>query len=243
MTQYKLSVVTATYNAASVLPRLIESLMAQTDSDFEWVIADGQSNDETVEILEAARSNFKRMVLDSRPDFGIYDALNRGIQLSCGEYYLVLGADDELFPDAVANYKSAISKCHADFVTAKHQVNHSTIKAKINNREWLFGQYAHVYGHAVSLSIKKTLHQRIGWYSKKFPIAADQLFILKAIKTGATVSQESFVAGRFHLEGLSSTDTLGRFTESCRIQIMMGHNKGVQLILLMLKILKNFRKI
>ncbi|MEN9258541.1 MAG: glycosyltransferase [Gloeomargarita sp. SRBZ-1_bins_9] len=96
-----LSVVTATYNAAHDLPRLIASLAAQTDQDFEWVVADGVSTDGTLELLEQARQKLQRVVVDSRPDFGIYDALNRAVKLASGEYYLVVGADDMLFPEAI----------------------------------------------------------------------------------------------------------------------------------------------
>jgi len=89
-----ISIITATYNAAAVLPRLVESLIAQTDQDFEWVVADGASTDGTLEILEQAKTRLKNVVVDSRPDFGIYDAMNRAIKLSKSSYYLIVGADN-----------------------------------------------------------------------------------------------------------------------------------------------------
>lgn len=242
-TDLSLSIITATYNAAEHLPRLILSLQAQTDQDFEWVVADGASTDSTLALLHTAAPTFQRMLLDSSPDFGIYDALNRGVQLSSGTYYLVLGADDELLPDAVQNYKTAIAKSGADFVTAKSKCGNGFSGIRNPPWEWLHGAFTHVSGHAVDLAIKKSLHLKIGWYSKNYPIAADQFFILKCMRAGATVYTEDFLAGNFNTTGVSSVDTLGRLTESCRIQIKMGHNKIIQIGLLFLKIIKNIRSI
>jgi len=112
-----LSIVTATYNAAAHLPALIESLRGQTDKDFEWIIADGGSNDETQVILNAVRD--LNILLDSRPDFGIYDALNRAIKLTTADYYLVLGADDYLYPEAVASFRKVLFDSGADIVSAQ----------------------------------------------------------------------------------------------------------------------------
>jgi glycosyltransferase involved in cell wall biosynthesis len=52
-----ISIITATFNSASVLPRLIDSLIEQTDQDFEWIVADGGSRDETLRIIEKASNH------------------------------------------------------------------------------------------------------------------------------------------------------------------------------------------
>lgn len=72
--KYKLSVITATYNAIEYLPSLIECLRKQEDQDFEWVVADGASTDGTLELLESITD--LNIVITSQEDFGIYDALN-----------------------------------------------------------------------------------------------------------------------------------------------------------------------
>ena len=81
-----ISIVTATYNAAAHLQGLIASIKAQTDRDFEWVVADGSSSDDTLDILK--RIEGVSMLVDSQPDYGIYDAFNRAIKLARGDYYL-----------------------------------------------------------------------------------------------------------------------------------------------------------
>ena len=92
-----ISIITATYNAAPYLPRLIHSLRGQDFKNFEWVVADGGSSDETLEIL--SQVDDLNLIVDSRPDQGIYDAFNRAVALSSGDYILFLGADDYLIVD------------------------------------------------------------------------------------------------------------------------------------------------
>ncbi|GAA0218050.1 glycosyltransferase [Castellaniella daejeonensis] len=236
----RFSVVTATYNAAAVLPRLIMSLKAQTDQDFEWVVADGASADGTLAMLEEAGKTLSIRV-DSRPDFGIYDALNRAVKLATGDYYLVVGADDELFPDAVKNYKNACDITDADMVTALIEVNGRVGGVRSRQWEWLYGQFAHVSGHAVGLAIRRSLHDRFGWYSRKLPIAADQLFILKAVHGGSEISRQDFLAGKFRTEGTSGNDTVGTLVEGFRSQVLVGHNVWLQLLILCLRLFKNRR--
>ncbi|OYV85676.1 MAG: hypothetical protein B7Z63_05145 [Ignavibacteriae bacterium 37-53-5] len=88
--QPTISVVTATWNAAQHLPGLITSLQGQTDKEFEWVVADGASDDGTLELLRSVTG--LNIVISSQQDFGIYDALNRAIRIASGDYYIVCGA-------------------------------------------------------------------------------------------------------------------------------------------------------
>src|SRR6266702_4244755 len=112
-----ISVVTATYNCASQLPALIESLRKQTDRNFQWAVADGASSDGTLELLRSVTD--LDAVITSQPDFGIYDGLNRALRSAAGNYYIVAGADDYLAADAIANYREAIERSGADIVAAR----------------------------------------------------------------------------------------------------------------------------
>lgn len=234
-----ISVITATYNAAAVLPRLIESLAAQTDQDFEWVVADGGSTDGTLEILEKAKSQLKNVIIDSRPDFGIYDALNRAVKLSSGEYYVVMGADDEFFPNAIADYREACTQSWADFVTFSYYVGEKVIGVKGAKWEFLYAMNAHVTGHAVGLAIKKTLHDIHGFYSRYYPIAADQLFVLSAIKKGSSVCVRKAIVGRFAKGGLSGSDKIGTLLEIFRVQLRCGGRFFFIAILMFLRLAKH----
>lgn len=90
------SIITASYNAAPVLPRLLESLASQTFRDFELIVQDGASGDDTVAVLERFRGRLPALSLESAPDTGIYDAWNKAVPRVSGEWVLFLGADDRL---------------------------------------------------------------------------------------------------------------------------------------------------
>ena len=239
-----LSIITATFNAGNYLPGLVDSLKSQTDQNFEWVVVDGGSTDETLEILKGASACLKNVVIDSRQDFGIYDALNRGIKASKGSYYLVAGADDAFYPDAVLKYKAAINNSGADFVTALVSSNGKVHGPRRFMAPWLFGPFAYISSHAIGLATKRSLHEVFGLYSNQYPIGADQLFILNAIKSGATHSSHNFVAGRFDMEsGTSGNNVLCSLLDGYRVKINLGYSKTVQTFLLLLRLARHWKRL
>lgn len=90
----RVSIITATFNAATLLPYTIRSLRGQTCRDFEWVVVDGNSSDSTQVLLRENADLVTRWI--SEPDRGIYDAWNKGCKMTHGEWILFLGAGDEL---------------------------------------------------------------------------------------------------------------------------------------------------
>lgn len=236
----KLSVITATYNAVEHLPKLIESLHNQEDKDFEWVVADGASTDGTLELLQSITDlNIK---ISSQEDFGIYDALNRAIKISSGEFYLVVGADDLLYPNAICDYKQAIED-GVDIITAPIEFKYGISRSDGRGSSWLYAQFAYISGHAVGSIYRKSLHQEFGLYSRKFPIAADQLFILKCINGGVRVKRIKNIVGYFNNVGVSSMDSLGTLTEWYRVQLMSGEKKFLQTILFLMRLIKHYKNI
>ena len=100
------SVICVTFNAAQTFPALISSIAAHKTGQVEFVVIDGQSTDATVDILKANEA-----VIDfwmSEPDQGIYDAMNKAVIHSRGEWLIFIGADDVLadgFNDMIALLK------------------------------------------------------------------------------------------------------------------------------------------
>ena len=95
-TQYphpKFSVITVTYNAGKVLEDTIQSVVFQTYRNVEYIIVDGNSKDNTLEIVDKYRNRISQVI--SEPDKGLYDAMNKGIQLATGNYLCFLNAGDE----------------------------------------------------------------------------------------------------------------------------------------------------
>lgn len=99
----KVSIVTITYNAARTLQRTLDSVACQTYADIEHLIIDGASKDDTVAIAERykAMSHYE-VVIQSEPDKGLYDAMNKGLQKATGDYLVFLNAGDTLYaPDTI----------------------------------------------------------------------------------------------------------------------------------------------
>lgn len=106
------TIVTATYNAAAMLPQLLDSLASQTCNDFELVVQDGFSKDTTATILEQYRDKIPHISFVSEPDTGIYDAWNKALSRVQGEWVLFLGADDKI-ADATALEQAKARLAHA----------------------------------------------------------------------------------------------------------------------------------
>ena len=94
----KVSIVTITYNAARTLQRTLDSVACQTYTDIEHLIIDGASKDDTVAIAERYKAASRHeVVIQSEPDKGLYDAMNKGLQKATGDYLVFLNAGDTLY--------------------------------------------------------------------------------------------------------------------------------------------------
>ena len=95
----KLSIITVNKNNAEGLRKTIESVVCQTFKDFEYIVIDGASTDESVAVIETYLANVTYWV--SKPDRGIYEAINKGIKVAVGEYCLFLNSGDYLSSDSI----------------------------------------------------------------------------------------------------------------------------------------------
>ena len=89
----KFSIITVTYNAEKVLEDTIQSVIFQTYRNVEYIIVDGASKDHTLEIVNKYHNRINKVI--SEPDKGLYDAMNKGIQLATGDYLCFLNAGDK----------------------------------------------------------------------------------------------------------------------------------------------------
>ncbi|MDE6289895.1 MAG: glycosyltransferase [Muribaculaceae bacterium] len=110
-----ISVITITYNAAETLPLTMESVAEQTFCDFEHIVVDGASTDDTIMIARKMGRPGLRII--SEPDDGLYDAMNKGLKNACGRYLLFLNSGDRLHaPDTLQAYADAITKRNPDII-------------------------------------------------------------------------------------------------------------------------------
>lgn len=228
MTYPFISIITATLNAEDKIIPTIKSLENQTDKNFEWIISDGASIDNTVNIIKAVKNLNIKIISES--DFGLYDAINKAIKIACGDYYLVLGAGDLLEPNAIELYRKAACCTKASILSARVYMG-KKVKYPNRGKPWLFSAGAYISAHSVGTLIKKSLHDQLGYYSHRFPLGADYLFIKTAIQNGYKFHACDFIAGEFILGGISSTDTISVLCDTLRLQIETGENLILQILI------------
>lgn len=110
-----ISVITVCYNAEKVIAPTVMSVASQTMRDFEHIIVDGASGDDTITI--ARRICMENIRIFSEPDKGIYDAMNKGLRLARGEYVIFLNAGDTFYDEnTLRRYSEAIKASSPDII-------------------------------------------------------------------------------------------------------------------------------
>ena len=96
----RITIITVTYQAAAVMQRTLDSVSRQTFQQIEHLIIDGASKDDTVKIAKAYQEKVPYpVIIQSEPDHGLYDAMNKGLHKATGDYLVFLNAGDTLHAD------------------------------------------------------------------------------------------------------------------------------------------------
>ena len=217
------TVITSTLNAEETVEELIRSLRAQSSHDFEWIVADGASTDSTLDILNEARDVVTHLL--KGPDFGIFDGLNRAIGLVKTPYYLVVGADDVLDPDAIRILNNAAENSNFDFISGHVRTPDGGMLRPKRGNAFRYGHLAYVSQHSVGTLIRTDLHKSLGLYSNWFPIAADRHFILKAIEHhGASLVALNETLGTYAITGTSNTQFHNTLLDIFKVDYELSKN-------------------
>ena len=114
----RISIVTITYNAARTLQRTLDSVLSQTYPHIEHLIIDGASKDDTLRIAQQYQTTSRHeVIIQSEPDNGLYDAMNKGLQKATGHYIVFLNAGDSLYaPDTIQTVVNAITPHSSDII-------------------------------------------------------------------------------------------------------------------------------
>jgi glycosyltransferase involved in cell wall biosynthesis len=169
-----LSIITINYNNSIGLEKTIQSLISQTFRDFEYLVIDGASNDNSLKVIQKNKIAIDYSI--SEPDTGIYNAMNKGIKASKGNYLLFLNSGD------ILNGDTALS----DFV------NHKDFGGDI-----IYGDYQYEDGEKIfpdklsplffirtslphqSTLFKKEVFDTMGLYEEQYTIVSDRAFFIK----------------------------------------------------------------
>ncbi|MBO90188.1 MAG: hypothetical protein CMP14_11750 [Rickettsiales bacterium] len=209
----RLSIVIATWQAAKTLERCLKSTIAQTFKDWELVIADGASTDETVDILRAYDAHIYWW--GSEKDDGIYDAWNQALRHARGDYVCFLGADDRWAgTQTLSQLFNAIDDDEFDIVSSIGQTNNFG-----SGKSHEFGSafdFHRIGPRAVcchpGLLHRRTLFEEFGLFNTRFKIAGDLEFLLRlpADTRSLHVDMVSVVIG---IEGVSRVNVRERLRE------------------------------
>ncbi len=93
----KISIITVVYNRRDDLKKTIDSIRSQTSKDFEYIVIDGGSTDGTIDVIKENSDIISKYI--SEKDKGIYDAMNKGLNIATGEYVWFLNAGDEIYSE------------------------------------------------------------------------------------------------------------------------------------------------
>lgn len=230
-----LTVVTPVSNAGKFIFRLIKSLNGQSDKNFTWIIIDGMSTDNTLEIIKDKCEIDFRII--SKEDFSIYHALNNALKIVDTSYYCVAGADDTFETDFISEANIILNNKRLDLVFGSVRMEKKIVKPGFN-KGWLKGMHGVGSSHSVGTIIKKDLHEIYGVYSKNFPIVADQFFIKKCIKGSVCVCRTDRLFGTYSLNGFSASNKLGYQLDYFKMQIESGENFVIQFIIFIARLIK-----
>jgi glycosyltransferase involved in cell wall biosynthesis len=227
------SIITATRNAAHVVPSLLGSLAGQTCQDFELVMQDGQSTDETVAIVEAFRPNLPALSVSSEPDTGIYDAWNKALERARGEWVIFLGADDALYDATTLQSakaklenlpESVFFACgHLDVLTSKGELR-VTLLPRISDAVSLLQQGMMPSGYP-ALFLRKSIFENEP-FVRSFRIAGDLEFLCRKWNFASKAVDLGFVVTRMYGGGVSDTPFALLQTRREIFRIMDKHFPG-----------------
>lgn len=191
------SVVTITRNNLAGLKKTAQSIESQTCADYEWIVIDGASTDETAKFLSA-----KNILFYSEPDQGIYDAMNKGIERARGKYLIFMNAGDRFAEETIlARVGRLLTEKASDLLygdaTEGNQI-HSFYKTAKPETSIDFGLFTH---HQAIFYRKETLGNLR--YNLNYSVAADYDFTRQFIKKAHTVQYMPFAICLFEPGGVS----------------------------------------
>tara|TARA_B100001175_G_C19389788_1_gene580833 strand:+ start:86 stop:826 length:741 start_codon:yes stop_codon:yes gene_type:complete len=239
--ELKISIITVTKNSEKYLEENILSVINQSHKNYEHIIIDGNSTDQTKNIINKYKKKISYWV--SEPDNGLYFAMNKGLEKATGDIIGILNSDDIFYPDALKIVNQYfINNSKLDFLFGsvyKHKLMHGYNPKKI---KWTFGFYT---THSVGFFIKKEAQKKVGYYDTQYKWSADYDLFYKMIvkfKFQGISTKTDEILGKFRVGGLSSRiKYLDFLLENNRIRLNNGQNFILVYLIFTLRILRNIK--
>lgn len=173
----RFTVIIPTYNNASSLPRTINSVLSQRVTDWQLIIVDDGSKDNTEEIVSSFLKD-KRIQYIKKSNEGVAAARNTGFANSNGEYIIFLDSDDEILPNHLSDFTSILEdKKSVGFISCGMKLNHKVILPRVQK-----GISRYKYSvYAGSFCIKRIVFERIGTYDEKLKQGENWEMVARAL--------------------------------------------------------------
>ena len=225
-----LSIITVCFNSEKTIKRTINSILNQSETNFEYIIIDGKSTDSTLKIIESFEDEFKKKSIHflyiSEKDSGIYQAFNKGIKLSSGDWISFIGSDDYYLKDALKEYFNVIKNNDTkriDYVYSNVNLvdrNNKIIKSINDNWKWSkFKRYMNI-PHVGSLH-NINYFKKYGFFDESYSIAADYELLLRANKNLKTFKVNEITVKMLD-GGASNKSVLRAFKETFKAKNKTG---------------------
>jgi len=244
----KITIITVVYNGEKYIADCIESVLAQTYSDIEYILIDGNSTDNTYRIAQQYKDRLS--ILLSEPDKGMYDALNKGIALATGKVIGILNADDMLANDQVIT--EVAKKFEAAKVDALYgDLNYiSPDNATRILRKWRSSKAKPVDlalgwmpAHP-TLYVRSTLFNTLGGYQLNYGSAADYELMLRFLyKHRVSSAHLPMLMVNMRNGGMSNQSLKHRYLAMQNDYAALKHNQiPLPLVALLLKKLRKIKQ-
>ncbi|SFW36919.1 glycosyltransferase family 2 protein [Selenomonas ruminantium] len=224
----KISIITVSFNAAKTIRQTIESVLEQTYCDIEYIIIDGASTDGTVDIVKSYGERIAYWI--SEPDKGIYDAMNKGIDVATGDYIEFLGADDclendDVIQQVVSNLNEDIDVLSAPVWSVFEDNHYQTLCSNIhavNRNEFKGGMIPHA-GMFVKLSLMNK-----NKFDPSYRISGDYKFFLQCYLNDSVKFKFIDKPVAYFAQSGVSMETENRLKEEQMIHEELGLNYTVR---------------
>lgn len=201
-----LTIVTVCKNEANRIEKTLKSVLKSEETDFEYIIMDGGSQDETLNIISSYKESFSGRGITyrviSKADHGIYNAMNNALDYASGDWIIYLNAGDLLVTKRLSEIVSSCDSGHIDIIYGDvvmiENGYYKRIKAK-NYNNLLFEMPMCHQG----VLCKTDLVRKYG-FREEYRLAADYDFLLRALKGGTGFKYVNTVIAVYPLDGMST---------------------------------------
>lgn len=214
-----ISIITVSYNSAKTIQKTINSVLSQDYGNFEYIIIDGKSKDETNTIIKNFATTSHKIKHISEPDQGIYHAMNKGIQLANGEIIGIINSDDwyeiNVFTKIVHAYN--LNGLAVFYGIERRVKNENEFIIERGNHNFL---HEKMIPHSTSF-VPNEFYKIHGLFDTRYSSAADYDLMLRLKRKGVHFVPIDSVISNFQIGGKSSN--LKGSIESLRIKHKYGY--------------------